>query len=159
MFIASPACTFNTDKMLLSNHFYPYSYIVFFLNPWPTCSAVLNLVTTRVVISSPTLAPTKLQDTITLWLYEIVENQIYRRKLDISRRFQIWSQIWQGVTLKNIDFFVFNLTIKRVKTKQYILGSACHPLMTCLPSQIIYISSMIPPPDHTRWIAWVNMFY
>jgi hypothetical protein len=32
----------------------------------------------------------------------------------ISRRFQIWSHIWQGVTIKIIDFYVFNLEVNQV---------------------------------------------
>ena len=52
---------------------------------------VLNLVhpvryscrSTRVyTYSSPTPAPTRLQDTITLWLFGIFENQTYRRNVE-----------------------------------------------------------------------------
>jgi hypothetical protein len=61
---------------------------------------------------------TNLADT---YLYSVViliiiwnfgKPNIYDRSIGesrISRRFQIWSQIWKGVNIKNIDFFIFNL--------------------------------------------------
>jgi hypothetical protein len=61
--------------------------------------------------SSPTLAPTKLLDTITLCVCVFFLKTKHIGESRISRRFQIWSQIWHAVTIKNIDFFVFNLRI------------------------------------------------
>ena len=72
----------------------------------------------------------------------------------ISRRFQIWSQIWQGGTIKNIYFFVFNLGINQVQTEKYILGSASQPIVKhrAISNNPPFQQDTNPRP-YTHWIA------
>ena len=53
-----------------------------FSTPGRSATAVLECRSTPIVLSSPTPAPTRLQDTITLWLFGIFENQTYRRNVE-----------------------------------------------------------------------------
>jgi hypothetical protein len=76
------------------------------------------------------------------------------KKVWKSLRFQIWSQIWQGVTIMYKKYWFFCIQTR----KQLGIDWTVHwypPVMlahsyfkSILPSQIIHISSGGPPPDH-----------
>ena len=73
--------------------------------------------------SRTTLAPTNLQDTITLCFFGIIKNQTHRRKQDIETLPILVSDL-AGGRYEKYRFFVFNFGIKQVQIEQYILGSA-----------------------------------